>query len=182
MRLFIFNRRILFILALCASGFCFRGDASDIRLSAGPIFEYNLYGEPGIAARIGHAGILGGHPHLELSYTTSRLSFWNGPHALLTDNLFATVSWEFGPFRKAYPFAGIDIGYSRYDLDGEYYLPMIDNTAYRCNLRGGVRFFFDGLPVVPSLEGGLALITSSTVFPLFFRIGLAYVIAGGDRS
>lgn len=168
--------------ALLVSGLFYRGEASAITLSAGPVFEYNLYGEPGVAVRIADASVLGGHPHLELSYTTSRLSIWNGPYALLTDNLFAAVSWEFRPCKIAYPFAGIDIGYSRYDLEDDYYLPMIDNTSYRCNLRSGIRFTVDRVPVIPSIEGGLALLTSSTVFPLFFRIGFVYVITGGGRS
>lgn len=170
----------LLLLLLIPSGI-FSALTSDIHLSGGFAFEYNMYGQPGVVAALSHEKVLGGHPQLRLQYTTSGLSLWNGPNALTVNDLYLNASWVFGPYKKVNSYAGIDIGQTWFDLEDEEVFRLLDNTAMRLNLRTGVCFSVWGGRVLPYIDGGYALLLSSTTFPLFFSCGVQYSILNGGK-
>jgi len=148
-------------------------------LSAGPMFEYNFYGQPGIFLECFTPEILDEHLQIRLQYTTSRLSFWHGKYALSVDDGYLTTSWHFRPSTMIDPYAGIDLGATHFK-DRE--LPELKNNSMRLNLRTGALFSCYGGKLRPFIDGGYVVLTSSTTFLFFFACGVGYdFLKGGDR-
>jgi len=154
----------------------------DMLLAPGIAFEYNMYGQPGVVAAVGHKKLFGGHPQLRIQYTTSGLSLWNGPYDLTVHDLYVNLSWAFRPNKIVNPYAGLDIGRTWYDREDNELLKRLDNTAMRLNLRSGVCFLAGGGRVRPYVDGGYAFVLSSTTFPLFISCGVQYALLNGGRE
>jgi hypothetical protein len=157
------------------------GASSPLSVSLGPLFEYNFYGQLGIRAALSHDKVLGGRPQIMLSYTTSRLSFWNGKNALIIDDILFNAAWRFRPKKLIDPYVGIDIGFIRFDRENHELFASLDNKAVRLNIRTGVQASFFNGRLQPSLDVGYAVIYSSTVFPLFISCSVRYDSMKGIR-
>jgi hypothetical protein len=158
------------------------GRASEVNVSAGPLFELNFYGQPGVRVAASHGRLLNRHPQAMFSYTSSRLSFWKGKHALVIDDILLNMSWHFRPRRLLDPFAGIDVGFLRYDRGDDIRFALIKNKFVRLNFRTGLRASFLQGRLEPSIEGGYVLLDTSVTFPLFFGVAVCYEFTKGGRQ
>lgn len=150
--------------------------ADGITLWAGPAFEYNFYGQPGLFIEGCSGTIFGGHPHVRLQYTTSRLSFWHGEYDLSVDDYYLSALWCFRPGKRINPHVGIDFGMTHFD---DELLPDLDNNAIRFNMRAGVQSSLLDGRLKPYADGGAVIITSSTTFLFLFSCGVGYTIPTG---
>jgi hypothetical protein len=153
-------------------------------IPAGLLYEYNFYHQFGIRASIAHDLILKGHPRLAVSYTTSRLSALAGRNILIKDDVRFNASWYFRPEKWIDPYAGIDVGFTRFNRENDEIFSLLDNRAGLFNLRVGIASTLLGGRLRPSIDGGLSiasLISTSPapVFPLFFSIGVDFDVAKG---
>jgi hypothetical protein len=157
------------------------GGASEISLAAGPLFELNFYGQPGVRVTASHGLLLNRHPQAMLSYTSSRLSFWKGKHALIIDDILLNAAWHFRPQKLLDPFAGIDIGFLRFNRDNDALFALVKNKFARLNIRAGLKASLLEGRLEPSLEAGYVLIDTSVTFPLFLGVAVCYEIVKGGR-
>jgi hypothetical protein len=161
-----------------------RTDAAGLSVPVGLVFENNFYHQFGVRASVAHDMLLGGHPRLSVSYTTSRLSAYAGRNVLKKDNVLFNAGWYFRPGRLIDPYAGIDAGFTRYNRENDELFALLDNRSGLLNVRAGLTSSLLGGRIRPTLDGGLAILSligsaSSTEFPLFFSIGVDFDIAKG---
>ena len=143
-------------------------------------FENNFYSQFGLSASVANRDILGGHPQLTLSATTSRLGVIAGYNVLKKESWLLTAAWHFRPGTYVDPFAGLDVGLTHFDLENEELFKRLQNTAPLFNLRIGIAATVWEGRLRPVVDGGVAFVQSSTVFPLFFGVKLCYdVMKGG---
>lgn len=174
------------VVAFCAALFSVPGGAAATAFSipVGLVFEHNFYNQFGARASVAHELLLKGHPRLTASYTTSRLSAFAGRNVLKKDNVLFTAGWYFRPGKLIDPYAGIDAGFTRYDREDDDLFALLDNRSGMLNVRAGITSSLLGGRIRPSIDGGLALLSlvgtaSSTVFPLFFSVGVDFDVAKG---
>ncbi len=165
---------LLLLLALAVTS-----GATQWSVPVGIQFEHNFYNQIGLSASVAHERILNAHPRLSVSVTSSRLSALAGRNVLKQETVLFTAGWFFRPEKYIDPYAGIDVGFTRFDREDDVLFDLLPNTAGMFNIRAGITSSLFGGKVRPSIDGGIALITSSTVFPLFFSIGLSYDVAKG---
>jgi hypothetical protein len=176
------KRRMMFMVSLLLIGiFTIRAsEASDWSVPVGLGFEHNFYTQFGVCASVSHKNILGGHPQATLFATTSRLGAIAGNNVLKNENWLLTAAWHFRPGTYVDPFAGIDLGVVHFDRENEKLFSRLHTTAPMFNIRVGIAATVWGDRLRPLLDGGFAVVQSSTVFPLFFGAKLSYdVMKGG---
>jgi hypothetical protein len=156
--------------------------ASEANLSAGALYELNFYGQPGVRFTASDGRLLNRHPQAMLSYTSSRLSFWKGKHALIIDDILLNASWHFRPQKLLDPFAGFDIGFLRFNREDDELFGLIQNKFFRLDFRAGLRASLLEGRLMPSIEAGYVLLDTSVTFPLFFGVAVCYEIIKGGRS
>ncbi|MBN1761019.1 MAG: hypothetical protein JW863_22010 [Chitinispirillaceae bacterium] len=153
--------------------------ATGLSIPVGMVFEHNFYPQFGLSASVAHDLLLKGHPRLSATVTSSRLSVLAGRNVLKKENVFFSAGWYFRPRRFIDPYAGIDAGFTRFSREDDELFALLPNTAGLFNIRAGITSSLLGGRLRPSVDGSFALITSSTVFPLFFSITVAYDVAKG---
>jgi hypothetical protein len=178
---FIYNKLLVSVVTIIFLSIPLPGHCSPLSISAGFLCEYNFYWQPGIRVALSQDNLLGGHPQIMLSYTTSRLSFWNGKNALVIDDILVNAAWHFRPQKLIDPYAGIDGGFIRFNREQDELFELLNNKAGRLNIRTGVRISVLGGLLKPSIDAGYALLTSSTVFPLFISFSVVYAILKGSE-
>lgn len=156
--------------------------APDIRIAAGIVLENNFYLAPGLRVTAESPRILRGHPQAILTYTTSRAALWNGKNDLPIDDILLCLAWHFRPGRTIDPFAGIDIGYLRFDREDDEKFALIQNSFARCNVRLGLRSYLLQGRLQPAVEAGYVVVQNSVTFPLFFSFAVCYEIVKGARQ
>ena len=166
---------------ICIGTLIFPGysDITGLSIPVGVVFEHNFYNQFGIRASVAHDWLLKGHPRLSVTLTTSRLSAAVGKNVLKKENVLFTAGWYFLPHRLIDPYAGIDFGFTRFNLENDYLFGRLDNSAALLNFRIGITSSLLGGRIRPSIDGGFALLSSSTVFPLFLTIGVDFDIIKG---
>ena len=148
--------------------------ASELHLAAGTLFEYNFYGQPGLRLTAGHERLLNNHPQVSLSYATSRASFWLGKYDLVIDDILLCLSWHFRPAKYIDPFAGVDVGFLRFDKENDAIFSLVKNKFARLNIRLGLRSYLFQGRLQPSLETGYVLLDTSATFPLFAGLAVCW--------
>lgn len=155
------------------------GALTDLSLAAGPMFEYNFYGQLGARITIADNNLLHGHPQAMLSYTTSRASWWNGPYDLVIDDILLCPSWHFKPGRLIDPFVGIDVGFLRFNKDNDAIFALLKNKFVRFNFRAGVHAALLEGRLQPSIDVGYVILENSATFPLFYSLAVCYQFVKG---
>jgi hypothetical protein len=145
----------------------------------GIFVEHNFYNQFGVSAGFSDDRILKGHPLMTLSYSTSRLSTMTGSNGLKKDNFLLNAGWHFRPLRWIDPYLGIETGWTHFDREEDQLFAKLDNTGFLLDARVGIEStIIRGLFHVRA-DMGYAVVTSSTVFPLLFCLGLEFDIAKG---
>lgn len=177
-----FVKRIVTLLIIICAVSMLPAASTEWSVPVGIVFENNFYAQFGLSASVANSTILGGHPQMTFSATTSRLGVIAGYNLLKKENWLLTAAWHFRPGTYMDPFAGLDVGLTHFDLENEKLFKKLQNTAPLFNLRIGVAATVWGKRLRPVLDGGLAFVQSSTVFPLFFGAKLCYdVMKGGVK-
>lgn len=157
------------LLIWCKGAVC-----SDWELPVGVAFEHNFYSQYGFSASLANHLILGGHPQITVSVTTSRLGVVAGYNILKKENWLLTTAWHFRPGKYVDPFAGVDVGWTHFDRENEALFKRLKNTALLFNIRTGIAATILSGRLIPVVDGGITIVHSSTVFPLFFGAKLCY--------
>jgi hypothetical protein len=158
---------------------CASGAFEHMSIPVGIVVEHNFYNQFGLKAAFSDDRILKGRPRAALSYTTSRLQTMFGSNALKKDNFLFTAGWHFRPLRLIDPYISIDAGFTRFNREDDIIFAKLKNTGGLLALRLGIESdIFKGL-VRPWADAGFSFISSSTVFPLVFSLGLDFDIAKG---
>ena len=171
--------QVLLVTVLSLIGFPSSARATAWSLPVGVVFEHNFYPQFGLSASVAHDLLLKGHPRLSVTVTSSRLSALAGRNVLKKENVLFSAGWYFRPGRLIDPYAAVDGGFTRFDREDDALFAMLPNTAGLFNIRAGITSSLLGGRLRPSVDGSLALVSSSTVFPLFFSIAVAYDVAKG---
>jgi len=177
------REKIVFLILLFTGGVSMPNAAlSDWSVPIGVVFEHNFYSQFGLSASVANRTVLGGHPQVTLSATTSRIGVIAGYNLLKKENWTLTAAWHFRPGTYVDPFAGLDFGVTHFDRENEELFKKLQNTALLFNLRVGIGATVWEGRLRPVLDGGIAFVQSSTVFPLFFGAKLCYdVMKGGVK-
>ncbi|NLE02991.1 MAG: hypothetical protein GX640_24235 [Fibrobacter sp.] len=149
-------------------------EGSNWSVPVGLVMEHNFYTLFGITASVSNQNFLKGHPVATLSITSSRPGAMAGYNVLKKENWLLTAAWHFRPRRYIDPFAALDFGWTAFDSENEELFGKIKNSAPLLNIRTGIGTKLFAGRLIPRIDGGIALIQSSTVFPLFFGISLCY--------
>lgn len=175
-------RKLIVLLLVCGGLLIVNGAPADWSVPVGFVFEHNFYSQFGISASVANKNILGGHPQLTFSATTSRLGVMAGYNVLKKENWLLTAAWYFRPGTYLDPFAGFDVGLTHFDLENDELFKRLKNTAPLFDVRVGITASVWNGRIRPVLDGGIAILQSSTVFPLFFGVKLCYdVMKGGVK-
>lgn len=172
-------RRVVPTVALLIINFALFVGATGWSIPVGVVYEHNFYPQFGLCASVAHERVLHGHPRFSFSVTSSRLSVLAGRNALKKENVLFSAGWYFRPGKIIDPFAGIDAGFTRFSREYEELFALLPTSAGMFNVRAGIVSTLLGGKLRPSIEAGVAVVTSSTVFPLFFGGGVSFDVAKG---
>jgi hypothetical protein len=149
-------------------------------LMLGFSLERNYSTQPGIQASFGGWRFGGGRPRLTLGYSTTRVEISRGAHALKEDRVQGGAAWHFRPGATLGTFAGLSLGYTRFDREDEDLFALLDNSAPIASLLVGLEArLMPGTRVNGSV--GYSALQSSTVYPFVASIGIHREIRGGAR-
>ena len=156
--------------------------ATGLSVAVGPVFESNFYPQFGARASVSHFLLLGAHPRLTVSYTTSRISAFAGRNVLKKDDILFNAGWYFRPGKLINPYAGVDVGLTRFERENDELFELLYNKSAVLNARIGLTSDLLGGRIRPSIDGGLAILSVASsapmpVFPFFFRLGIDLDIA-----
>ena len=138
------------------------------------VLEHNIYNQFGFNAFVANNKLLNGHPQATISATTTRLRVVAEYNVLKKENYLLTCAWHFRPATYIDPFTGIDIGFTHFSLEDDELFKHLKNTAMLFNVRMGVTTTLLNGRLRPVLDGGFAMISSSTVFHLFWSVKICY--------
>jgi hypothetical protein len=164
---------------LCAAAVLLWGDSGAAyaqapgNVLAGLYLETNYSKQPGIQVSYSSPSLLAGRPRFGAAYSTTRLAVAAGSNALAEDRLQASAGWYFRQGRPVRPFAGLALGYARFDVEDEQIFGMLDNSAVFGSLLFGVEAQVH--PAI-SIQGhaGVSGPQFSTVYPFVAALGVHY--------
>ena len=154
------------------------GTPSHMSIPLGIMMEHNFYNQPGIHISFSDDRILNTHPRLSFSYTTSRIgTLWK--NTLAKDNYLLTAGWYFRPERVIEPFIRADFGFSHFNKEDDIIFKELDNNAMILAIKFGSEFCSLDKLIRPWFDVGYSILSSSTVWPFVFSIGIDYDISKG---
>jgi hypothetical protein len=145
----------------------------------GLVVEHNFYNQVGLRISVADDRVLSGNPRVALLYTTSRFMPMFGSNALKKDNFLFVLGWHFRPVRWIDPYVCADAGFTRFDREDEVIFAKLKNTGTLLELKLGIESALVNGLVRPWADAGFSFISSSTVYPLVFSLGLDFDIAKG---
>ncbi|MBD3422039.1 MAG: hypothetical protein GF398_18155 [Chitinivibrionales bacterium] len=150
----------------------------NLSLSCGLKLSKNFYLQPGIVVDASYKKLLNGHPFAELAWSTSRFQAL-AQNTLKNDNVLLSLGWDFRPENIIGPYAKVDIGFARYDIEYEEIFGELDNAGMILSaLIGSKCTFYHDLITVYG-DCGYSFIHSSTVYPFFATVGATFDIYRG---
>jgi len=175
----------LFIALLCAPLLTGWPDLALTQQAEGPTIligtfvEKNYSTQPGAQVSYSSAAIMGGRPRFSASYSTTRLATALGSNALTEDRLQLGAGWYFRRGRTLSPFAGANVGYTRFDREDPHLFEGLDNSSAILSVLAGAE-----VRVHPTVRAngsiGYSHLQSSTVDPFVASIGVNVPLRGGS--
>lgn len=142
-------------------------------LLIGTFLETNYSTQPGLQVSYASPALLGGKPRFSASYSTTRIATALGSNALAEDRLQAGAGWHFRTARTLSPYAGVNIGFTRFDREDEQLFELLDNSAPILSLLLGLEARLH--PAIrASGSVGYSALQSSTVYPFLASVGVHY--------
>jgi len=149
-------------------------------LMLGFYLERNYSTQPGVQVTFGGWRLWGGRPRLTLGYSTTRMEISRGAKALKEDRVQGGAAWQFRPGATLGTFAGLTLGYTRFDREDDDLFALLDNGGPIASLLVGLEArVISGTRVSGSV--GYSALQSSTVYPFVASIGIHREIRGGTR-
>jgi hypothetical protein len=146
----------------------------------GAYLETNYSTQPGLQLSYASPSLLGGRSRVSVAYSTTRLATAAGSNALVEDRLQAGAGGYFRQSRRISPYAGLAVGYTRFNREDEQLFQLLDNDAAILSLLAGAE-----VRLLAALRAsgnvGYSALHSSTVYPFVASIGLHYHLNRGAR-